>query len=368
MAHFEAYISPGWRKNGLANLAVVKVRGGGTLDVSILLVDSFCLGVKDVVVELDVDEASFRVGLKEESLSGVWEPMEPACARKLIDGALAYAESLGFAPHRDVRKARKVFGGIDADACATVFSFGRDGRPCFVPGLDDTEDRIKRVLGILEAKCGVHGFDFANPEVVAGDEDEQSSREKLKVIMDGLPATSGMPPFYMLSGMMTAMQLCPDLLMPTKLLAAFPALEGVFADEQAQGVFVEALFGYWNELTLVLKDGCAAGVGAEGYVVDIWAGDFDHEEAEVERQTSFALILWAQGFWMAMTLWSAVWREPLSRPELEPHWALIKALADPESRANARCLKAAASDTPPRTIATAVQALARALRPEYFGR
>ena len=87
------------------------------------------------------------------------ETFDPACAKKLVEGALAYAESLGFAPARDFRKARRVLSGIDASACPLDFTFGRDGKPCYVEGPDDTPERVDRVLAVLNGRFGEDGYE-----------------------------------------------------------------------------------------------------------------------------------------------------------------------------------------------------------------
>jgi tRNAThr (cytosine32-N3)-methyltransferase len=84
---------------------------------------------------------------------------------------VAFAQSLGFLPHRDFRKARKALNGIDAAAATRTFTFGEDGRVHFVAGPDDDETRISRVLAVLNARFGPEGYDFT-PYGDADDEDE----------------------------------------------------------------------------------------------------------------------------------------------------------------------------------------------------
>jgi hypothetical protein len=125
MTRYEAYIEKNWMETGLAHLLVARIRENGATDFAIFLVDLFCLGVKDVVLENDVAESELRELVAERLPDDFREPVAPACAKKMIEGALAYAEKLGFAPHANFRKARKVLSGLDASRCPQEFTYGR---------------------------------------------------------------------------------------------------------------------------------------------------------------------------------------------------------------------------------------------------
>lgn len=164
MTRYEAYIGDNWKELGMTNLVVARIRSESTVEFAVFLVDTFCLGIKDAVLEADVTEREFRAFLAGPIAQTSGQPFEAACAKKLIEGAIAYAETLGFAPHRDYRKARRVLSGLDASTCAEVFEYGEDGRPCYVRGPDDSDERVARVLALLKIKCGPDGFNYVDPE------------------------------------------------------------------------------------------------------------------------------------------------------------------------------------------------------------
>lgn len=171
MTRYEAYVEKSWRETGLAHLLVARIREDGSADFTVLLVDFFCLGVKDAFSEMDVAATDLQELVNERLPADFRQPIHPACAKKMIETGLAYAATLGFAPHRDFRKARRVLAGIDAGACPMEFTCGRDGRPCYVRGVDDSDERVNRVLAVLEAHCGADGFDYEDP---GEDEDDAS--------------------------------------------------------------------------------------------------------------------------------------------------------------------------------------------------
>ncbi len=139
---------------------VVSRKVANQITAATFLVDIYCLGVKDAALfhALSTDEFERLLGGLggEEGLT----PLQPACARKLVEGALAYAEDLGFSPHSDYWKAKAIFGDINAAECPTVFQYGHEGKPLFVSGPNDTPARCKQIIETLHHRCGPGGFDF----------------------------------------------------------------------------------------------------------------------------------------------------------------------------------------------------------------
>ena len=88
------------------------------------------------------------------------ETIDPACARKLIEGAVEYAQRWNLSPHPDYKVARKIFGEVDAAACLRSFEYGRDGKPFYVAGPNDTPATSRQVISVLENQCGPNGFHY----------------------------------------------------------------------------------------------------------------------------------------------------------------------------------------------------------------
>jgi hypothetical protein len=88
------------------------------------------------------------------------QPLEPTCARKLVEGAVAYAANLGFAPAPGYKAACRVFGGVKADQCPTAFVFGNKGKPCFIRGPRDTPEKCRLILNLLHTRCGEGNYEF----------------------------------------------------------------------------------------------------------------------------------------------------------------------------------------------------------------
>lgn len=89
---------------------------------------------------------------------GPWEsagiPVPLELAQHLVLGAVEYARSLGFEPHPDFMRARRMLGSWDGPS---AIMFGRDGKPYYVNG---PYDEPERVLATLERAVGRDGFHF----------------------------------------------------------------------------------------------------------------------------------------------------------------------------------------------------------------
>ncbi len=131
-----------------------------TVATAVSLVDVYCLGVKNgFYAELTHTKFLNMV----EGLAGMEYPLvdiDPPCARKIVAGAVEYANQLGFVPHDSYPPADALFGDIDADSCSTEYVFGKDGKPCFISGPHDTPAKIRKVVRTLTDRVGEDNFDY----------------------------------------------------------------------------------------------------------------------------------------------------------------------------------------------------------------
>lgn len=156
----EAHQSANLFELGLGHVAVTRFRGSGEAEVGVFLVDVNCLGVKDAFYNR-ADQAEYDRALLEKILPAAnRKALDPPSARKLVEGAVAYAANLGFAPHPDYKQAARVLGGISAAESTATFTFGRDGKPLYIQGRYDSFEKCLRILKQLRARCGEDNFDF----------------------------------------------------------------------------------------------------------------------------------------------------------------------------------------------------------------
>ena len=360
MTRYEAFISTNWRDAGVCNLVVARIRAN-RVEIGIFLNDCWCLGVKDAVYLSAESEASFEEFVNERLPQECRERIHPACAKKLIYGAVAYAERLGFAPHRDYRKARRVLGGIDVAVCTEDFTFGKDGKPFYVASEMDSLERINRVIAILQARCGEGGFEYLIPIDDDTDDEDLSgtARENLIEFFDREPDEA--PDFFEFSGMVTALHICPQMIMPSKLFERFWEPDGrEWKNEEELREFVGNLQAYWNEIPDWLAESADA-PPEEAWPIDVF------DDAENPAQFVAELASWCRGFIRATTAWPEAWGSALTSAALAPHWEIVRAWADPGApRSEKLIIEVGQRESPEmrgQTLPLAIIALYRTLRP-----
>lgn len=183
----EAFVSRDLFEVGIGTVVFTRFRNSKA-EAGVFLLDVFCLGVKSAFY-LNVHELEYPERILDRALPEAQrKPIDPPSARKLVEGAEAFARSLGFPPHADYRKACRVFGGTKAEDAAESFSFGRNGKPFYVQGPSESIEKCLRVLKQLKAHCGEGKFDF----VGRGGELEMRLIQEAGIQVS--PVESGEPP------------------------------------------------------------------------------------------------------------------------------------------------------------------------------
>jgi hypothetical protein len=126
------------------------------------LLDVYCLGIKNVIFRaLEASELAFFITNMEATSPFV--AIDPCDARKLLRDLALWAQSMGIAPHRDFAAAERLFGDVRWETSAATFQFGRDGKPLYVAGPNDSPVQIRRRLDDLRNRLGDEGFHYIVP-------------------------------------------------------------------------------------------------------------------------------------------------------------------------------------------------------------
>ena len=142
---------------GIGWVVVARTLPSGLVGASFFLVDVWCLEVKDAffrVVPREKFEEHMRASSREQPVIDI----DPSVARKLLRDAVAYAGSFGLAPSRDFIEAEAIFG--DIPAATETFLFGKDGKPFYMSGPNDSPTRIRQIVDTLAKRLGPGGFDY----------------------------------------------------------------------------------------------------------------------------------------------------------------------------------------------------------------
>ncbi len=144
---------------GMGTLVLARGATPHHVTLSSFLIDVFCLGIKDVMFE-SVESEVFEMYMDATDAMSPVVSVDPGYARKLLRDLAAWSQSIGFAPHRDFAAVERMFGDVSVDASEAVFRFGRDGKPVYIPGPNDTVPLIQRRIAHLQKHLGDDGFGF----------------------------------------------------------------------------------------------------------------------------------------------------------------------------------------------------------------
>ena len=150
-------------ETGLGYVIVTRRTQEGTIAISAFVVDVFCLGLKNALFKVSSEyayEHTIRPRLVESHEGQEFESLHPSCAKKLIEGAIHYAEELGFSPHRDYRDAKGIFGDTDASVCPVKYNYGKDGKPFYIRGPNESLSQARKIVDQLHRRCGAKNYDY----------------------------------------------------------------------------------------------------------------------------------------------------------------------------------------------------------------
>jgi len=136
--------APDADEGGMVSVLVARRHGWDKLSVAGFLADVYCTGVKNYMGPEVYDERELR--RFREYFFGEYKgyqevPIE--LARHLVLGSTDYARTLGFKSDEEFEAPAALLGAWEGPSAIT---FGRKGRPYYVPGPHDDPGQIVRVL------------------------------------------------------------------------------------------------------------------------------------------------------------------------------------------------------------------------------
>jgi|SRR3990167_2150091 len=155
----ECFVPIGLWEMGIGQVIVSRKNNQNKMVVGVYLIDVFCLGIKNCFVRpIDSDQYEFLLEQIIEAC-GEMKPVEPSYANTLICKAVEYANKIGFKPHRDFPKAKNLLKNILFDENLELI-FGKDGKPCYMQGPNESPYDIKRIMHTLETNMGEGNYNF----------------------------------------------------------------------------------------------------------------------------------------------------------------------------------------------------------------
>lgn len=148
---------------GIGTVVIAKRAEDGMIAVSSFVLDVFCLGVKNAFFTLVTEheyEQKIKHGLDQSEDGNYFEAAHATCAKKLIEGAVTYAQGFGFKPHTDYRVAIRILDNMNSASCPVKYHYGQDGKPFYFQGPNETPSQARKIVERLSAKCGDGEYDY----------------------------------------------------------------------------------------------------------------------------------------------------------------------------------------------------------------
>jgi hypothetical protein len=148
-----------WDQGGLAVLTVARRLPSQAILYATLLVDYYCLGIKNADARMEPSADRFRSVVLPDLYRATTGPMKISAdlAHELVYGAIDYAARWGFRPHRDFGDARHLLDPREAHPASGKVTFGYQGKPLFVSG---PYDNVSAIMAQLERTAGQGHYDY----------------------------------------------------------------------------------------------------------------------------------------------------------------------------------------------------------------
>lgn len=156
---YDAWMSEHLQDTGIGHIIISRIQPNDTIIMVDFLVDTYCLGVKNVLIRKET-QTDYGNLLDIINVSSELIEIEPEFAKKLILETVQYANSIGIKPHNNYAKYKTVFADIEVTDTPTKFSFGKDGKPFIVQGPNDSPSQIQSWMKALRINCGENSFNY----------------------------------------------------------------------------------------------------------------------------------------------------------------------------------------------------------------
>ncbi len=156
---------------GMGQAIIARQMPDGRIAFAVFLVDTYCLGVKNAFCDIRTP-FQYREFVDQIDSVGRQEPVNAESFAKLIHESVTFARAIGFEPHPDYQVARLLLVGIDPSLSTDRFEFGKDGKPFYVQGPNDSPGKAAAIMAKVKAAGGQSMIVFAEAPDYFDDEVE----------------------------------------------------------------------------------------------------------------------------------------------------------------------------------------------------
>jgi hypothetical protein len=152
----ECYINHDWADHGMAFIIVTRKHSTGNITFGSYQVDLYCLGVKDTFWDFNVLPGTIE-HIKDqyrEMTNGTVELglTDYTLVHNIIYGAEAFADDLGFKPHKDFSLTQFILEEDDDSVDFIELDFGIEGLPAVIKGKEQHPAGVLKTLDRVVGK------------------------------------------------------------------------------------------------------------------------------------------------------------------------------------------------------------------------
>ena len=175
----DCYISENWRETGFAIIIITRDHINGNITDGVYIVDLHCLGMKESFWKFNQNPLEFKemmdTHLSEDDIDSKLVKAKYPLVHNIIYGAVAYADELGFGPHKTFELTKCILEEDDERVKLIEIEFGFNGKPLYVASSDNPGE-ANRVMAHLDKKIGRDNYHFIK-EADADDFFEKEARK-----------------------------------------------------------------------------------------------------------------------------------------------------------------------------------------------
>jgi hypothetical protein len=158
---YECLISDNWNKketSGLVEVLIARKQPDGDICFGVYLIDTYCLGLKNTFANAGFSRGRYMNEIRNK-IFRAGKPVECSIelAQQMIYQSIEYAEQFGFEPEKDFATSQYLLAPRGELEEPYKLTFGKDGKPFFIPG---PHDNVARILRQLEKTAGSGNYDY----------------------------------------------------------------------------------------------------------------------------------------------------------------------------------------------------------------
>lgn len=173
----ECLITSDWKESKKVSIVVTRKHSNGNFTFCAYLVDLLCLGIKDAWFDFNISSVEYEEFRDRyfEMSEGLATTTDYSLVHNIIYAAWEFAEEIGFQPCKDfVHTCQFMLEDDSDDIELKEIECGDKGKPLYIPGEEDTEFEISKVLTALEHNVGRDNFEVILPYFDKDNEEDDS--------------------------------------------------------------------------------------------------------------------------------------------------------------------------------------------------